>query len=128
MESSSARSLRRGIVESRESSGRAARADDRSKIEDYLLSPFHSVGRFKSVVFNALGYSRDEWRQLDADLRAHLEANEIIETQRNAFGLKYVVGGNLFAPSGAVVDLITVWIILDGATVPRFVTAYPGER
>jgi hypothetical protein len=100
---------------------------DRAKIEDYLLSPFHPVGRFKSVVFNALGYSRDEWRQLDSDLRAHLEANEVIERQRNAFGLKYVVGGNLFAPAGADTDLIAVWIILDGERVPRFVTAYPGK-
>lgn len=101
---------------------------DRAKIEDYLLSPFHPVGRFKSVVFNALGYSRDAWRQLDAHLREHLQENDVIETQRNAFGLKYVVGGNLFAPSGAVADFITVWIILDGESVPRFVTAYPGER
>lgn len=101
---------------------------DRAKIEDYLLSPFHPVGRFKSVVFNALGYSRDAWRQLDTDLREHLQSNDVIERQRNAFGLKYVVGGNLFAPSGAVADFITVWIILDGESVPRFVTAYPGER
>jgi hypothetical protein len=100
---------------------------DRAKTEDYLLSPFHPVGRFKSVVFNALGYSRDAWRQLDAHLREHLQANDVIETQRNAFGLKYVVGGNLVAPSGAIA-FITVWIILDGESVPRFVTAYPGER
>jgi hypothetical protein len=101
---------------------------ERAKTEDYLLSPFHSVGRFKSVVFNALGYSRDDWRKLDADLRTHLQMNEVIETQRNAFGLKYVVSGNLFAASGAVADLIAVWIILDGENVPRFVTAYPGEQ
>jgi hypothetical protein len=101
---------------------------DRAKIEDYLLSPVHPVGRFKSVVFNAMGYSRDSWRQLTADLRDHLNANDFIETKRNEFGLKYVVGGNLFAPSGAVADFFTVWIILDGESVPRFVTAYPGER
>lgn len=101
---------------------------DRTKIEDYLLSPFHPVGRFKSFVFNALGYSRDDWRKLDADLRTHLRMNEVIETQRNAFGLKYVVSGNLLAASGAVADLIAVWIILDGESVPRFVTAYPGEQ
>src|SRR2546423_8793159 len=41
---------------------------DRAKTEDYLLSPVHPVGRFKSVVFSALGYSRDAWQQLDADL------------------------------------------------------------
>jgi hypothetical protein len=101
---------------------------DRSKIEDYLLSPVHPVGRFKSTFFIALGDARDEWRQLEADLLAHLQASKVIETQRNSFGLKYVVGGNLFAPSGAVAALIAVWIILDGESIPRFVTAYPGER
>jgi hypothetical protein len=100
---------------------------DRAKIEDYLLSPFHVVGRFKAVVFNTLGYSRDAWQQLDSDLRKHLHANDVLETQRNTFGLKYVVGGNLLTPSGAVADFFTVWIILDGESVPRFVTAYPGE-
>jgi hypothetical protein len=107
---------------------RSSRKSIGPKIEDYLLSPFHPVGRFKSVVFNTLGYSRDAWRQLEADLRIHVTSNEVIEMQRNAFGLKYVVGGNLFAPSGGVADFITVWIILDGESVPRFVTAYPGER
>jgi hypothetical protein len=93
-----------------------------------ILSPVHPVGRFKSIFFVALGYSREAWRQLEADLRDHLNANDVIETERNRFGLKYVVGGNLFAPSGAVADVIAVWIILDDETVPRLVTAYPGER
>jgi hypothetical protein len=100
---------------------------DRAKVEDYLLSPFHPVGRFKAVVFYALGYSRSSWQQLDSDLWEHLQINDVVETQRNAFGLKYVVGGNLVTPSGAAADFLTVWIILDGESVPRFVTAYPGE-
>jgi hypothetical protein len=101
---------------------------DRAKVEDYLLSPFHPVGRFKAVVFNTLGYSRAAWRQLDADLREHLDVNDVVVTQRNLYGLKYVVGGSLVTPSGAAADFFTVWIILDGESVPRFVTAYPGEE
>jgi hypothetical protein len=41
--------------------------------------------------------------------------------------MKYVVGGTLNGPSGAVADVVTVWIVLDGEDIPRFVTAYPGE-
>src|SRR4051812_11782797 len=100
---------------------------DPTKIRDYLLSQLHPIGRFKSAFFIALGYSQEAWQQLDADLRAHLQAHEIVQTQRNAFGLKYIVSGNLFGPSGAVADLTSVWIVLDGENFPRFVTAYPGE-
>jgi hypothetical protein len=99
---------------------------DREKIEDYLLSPFHPVGRFKAVWFNSLGYLRNEWQELDTALRAHLRSSEVIETERNAFGLKYVVGGNLLTPSGTVANVVAVWIILDHDSAPRFVTAYPG--
>jgi len=99
---------------------------DREKIEDYLLSPFHPVGRFKAAWFGARGYSRNDWQVLDVDLRAHLRTNEVIETERNPFGLKYVVSGNLFTPSGAVAEVAAVWIILDHESAPRFVTAYPG--
>ena len=41
--------------------------------------------------------------------------------------MKYVVSGRLSGPSGDAAGVITVWIILDGESAPRFVTAYPGE-
>jgi len=35
-----------------------------AKVRDYLLSPTHPVGRFKSVFFVALGFSADRWELL----------------------------------------------------------------
>ena len=35
-----------------------------AKVRDYLLSPTHPVGRFKSVFFAALGFSADQWTML----------------------------------------------------------------
>ena len=106
--------------------GRSARIDA-AKIREYLLSPVHPVGRFKSAFFTSLGYSRDAWRRLETDLRAHLEDHEVVQTQPNSYGMKYVVRATLCGPSGAAADVITVWIVLDGESAPRFVTAYPGE-
>lgn len=106
--------------------GRSARIDA-AKIHDYLLSPVHPIGRFKSDFFTSLGYSRDAWRRLEADLQAHLRDHEVVQTQPNPYGMKYVVRGTLCGPSGAAADVITVWIVLDGESAPRFVTAYPGE-
>jgi hypothetical protein len=42
------------------------------KIRDYLLSEVHPVGRYKSAVFRALGYSADQWPVLERDVRALL--------------------------------------------------------
>jgi len=39
------------------------------KLLDYLLSPTHPVGQFKARFFRALGYTNDNWKQLESDLR-----------------------------------------------------------
>jgi hypothetical protein len=41
---------------------------DPAKVRDYLLSPSHPVGRFKSAVFRALGYTQEGWELLRDDL------------------------------------------------------------
>jgi len=92
-----------------------------------LLSSVHPIGRFKSAFFTSLGYSPDDWRRLEAGLLVHAQNHEVIETQPNPYGMKYVVSGRLSGPSGDAAGVITVWIILDGESAPRFVTAYPGE-
>ncbi len=43
------------------------------------------------------------------------------------YGQKYEVRGRLRTPSGALVGMVTVWIILNGEASPRFVTAFPEE-
>ena len=35
-----------------------------AKVRDYLLSVAHPVGRFKAVVFLALGYRAESWERL----------------------------------------------------------------
>ena len=69
------------------------------KVTQLSFTPF---GRFVLTLDNG-----QIWRQLDADLRDHLRANDIIETQRNAFGFKYVVGGNLVTLSGAATQVFS---------------------
>jgi len=98
-----------------------------AKIRDYLLSPVHPLGCFKSSFFTSLGYSQDSWTQLEIDLRTHLRSHAVLQIRRNVYGTKYCVRGRLRGPSGAAADVIAVWIVLDGESTPRFVTAYPGE-
>jgi len=52
---------------------------DSEKLHDYLLSPSHPVGRFKAAFFSSLGYTQENWRQFEADLRRqHLSKDAIL--------------------------------------------------
>lgn len=101
---------------------------DSSKVRDYLLSESHPVGRFKAVFFAALGYSSANWEQLAADLRRHAADHEAVATEANPYGQKFEVRGTLRGPAARSAALVTVWIVLRGEDLPRFVTAYPGPR
>jgi hypothetical protein len=96
------------------------------KLRDYILSPIHPVGRFKSMFFRGLGYSAEAFELLDSDIRSLLVAEaELAEVSK--FGTKYLVRGLLSGPNGRSGLIITVWIILSGEAAPRFVTAYPED-
>jgi hypothetical protein len=43
---------------------------ERVKLEGYLLSEVHPVGRFKARFFASLGFTAHDWRELDAALRS----------------------------------------------------------
>ncbi len=99
---------------------------DADKLQDYLLSPEHPVGRFKAAFFRSLGYSRANWAQLEGDLRLHL-SEDVSDTVETRYGAKYVIRAKLKGPNGETVEILSDWIILSEEDVPRFVTAYPGE-
>jgi hypothetical protein len=96
-----------------------------AKIRDYLLSSEHPVGRAKAHFFQALGFGQPDWPQLQEALRTLARTGDAGLGEANAFGQKYVVRGMLQGPTGAG-EAVTVWIVLQGEAVPRFVTAYPG--
>jgi hypothetical protein len=98
----------------------------REKIDAYLLSAAHLVGRHKAVFFGSLGYAQDEWQILERDLRefAGREAQPTIETQ---YGKKYEVRGTITGPNGRTARIVTAWIVRNGEDFPRFITAHPED-
>ena len=99
---------------------------DPVKIRDYLLSPSHPVGRFKARFFEALGYTVDQAERLEQDIRNLLLTTEPQVRERTKFGQKYEIRGVIAGPRNRSAELVTVWIVLAGEEVPRFITAYPG--
>jgi hypothetical protein len=99
-----------------------------AKVQDYLLSREHSVGRFKAAFFASLGYDAARWQELEADLRNLAQSAEARLGDRTRYGQKYEIDGTLIGPRGKSASVRTVWIVRFGEEVPRFVTAFPGGR
>jgi hypothetical protein len=99
---------------------------DAAKVRDYLLSPEHPVGRFKAAFFASVGYTRQDWERLRQDFVSIARSSDATSGQLSAFGQKYEVRGSIEGPTGSRFEVVTVWIVLNGESAPRFVTAYPG--
>jgi hypothetical protein len=98
---------------------------DPVKLHGYLLSRSHPVGRFKAAFFHALGYSSEEWRHLESDLRSQHLSRDATREDQTPYGRKYVIRDTLVGPSGSAADVVSVWVLRTGEEIPRFVTAYP---
>jgi hypothetical protein len=98
---------------------------DPTKLHGYLLSRNHPVGRFKAAFFSALGYSPENWRQFEADLRNQHLSRDAAPEARTSYGRKYAISATLVGPLGRSADVVSIWVVRAGEDFPRFVTAYP---
>lgn len=95
------------------------------KLNNYLLSNSHLVGRIKAKLFQSLGFTRRNADELERGLLklAHdAEVRDIISSQ---YGKKFIIEGAIETPSGNKIAIRSIWIIETGAESPRLVTAYP---
>lgn len=96
-----------------------------SKLNDYLLSETHSVGRSKAKFWLGVGFDRTNVDLLEQGLIAMAHSEDVKDVVSSAHGTKYVVEGSLRTPAGSIIQVRTVWIVDVGQDRPRFVTAYP---
>ncbi len=107
--------------------GRDRAVIEPAKLQDYLLSSTHPIGRFKAVLFFALGYTADNWQVLRDDLLELARTNEATPGAESPHGEKFEVRATLTGPNGRAADIVTVWIVRSAEVFPRFVTAYPSD-
>jgi hypothetical protein len=96
-----------------------------SKLLDYLLASDHVSGRSKAVFLNNLGFRKDQPGILRRALLQHAADNAVSSVQIAPFGIKYVIEGGIFGPTGSAAMIRSVWFVEAGERGPRFVTAYP---
>jgi len=97
----------------------------REKITEYLLSLDHAVGKGKAKFLRSHGFDMLNWRRLEQQLVSIAKLNDVGQEVRTQRGIKYVIDGLLHTPTGARVNLRTVWFVEFGQRRPRLITAYP---
>lgn len=97
----------------------------RAKLEDYLLSETHAVGRSKAKFLRMFGFNKHNIHSLEERLLSIAHAEEVSEVHSSPHGEKYTIDGSLQTPVKKLVRVRTVWIIDKDQDRPRFVTAYP---
>ena len=94
------------------------------KIRDYVLNPRHPVGGPKAVWFASIGYTLENWQDLADDLLRLARQGDFI-AKPSPFGVKYEVLGEIGRSGHKPATVLSVWIV-EGNSLPRLVTAYPG--
>ncbi len=98
---------------------------DPAKIQDYLLSTSHPVGRFKARFFVGLGFRADDWGSLAQALRSQHLTRDAVTAELDQFGQRFVVSAIIQGPAAGA-PVVSVWLVRTGEDFARFVTAYPG--
>ncbi len=98
------------------------------KLRDYALNPDHSSGGYKAAFFTQMGYSRQDWQQLEQDIRAQHLHHPAKPGKPSPHGTKYTITAPLQGPHGEARQVTTVWIIRIASDVPEMVTIEPAPR
>jgi len=101
---------------------------DPVKLQDYVLSDAHPIGRFKAAIFRQMGYTRKSWERFAEDIHTQHLALDAELGEKTKYGQKYIITGGIKGPSGKVIKLKSIWIILKGEDLPRLITIYRGEE
>lgn len=96
----------------------------RDKVQDYLLSPQHPIGRTKALFFNAFGFRAEHPEVMEFALHEHGRYSELASEERTTIGRRFVAEGILRSPDGRNPLVRSVWYCSNGQDA-HLVTAYP---
>ena len=97
----------------------------REKLQGYLLSESHPIGRHKAAALARAGFEMADWSDLEQQLLAIARSEQVVEVISGPHGAKYVIDGYIESANAEPMRMRTVWMVKEGQTEPRLVTAYP---
>ena len=98
------------------------------KLLKYLLAGNPVKANDTAKLFSLFGYSTENASILKNQLKEIASGCEVESIGENDYGIFYVVSDEIKTPSGKMLLLQTVWHVMDGSEVARFVTAYPKKQ
>ena len=102
--------------------------DIQEKLMSYVLNLDHGVGKHKAIVFErALGYNASNAGALERQIRRGLMRYRAESVGHNGYGRKYRTIMRITGPNGKQ-PVQVGWIILDGESFSRMVTAYVDDK
>jgi hypothetical protein len=101
---------------------------ERAKLTEYLLNAAHPDNGGKAAFFQSQGFHPANWHALADALVEMARDAEVVKNVASRHGEKYILAGRLRALGGKRPLVRSVWIVDQGATAPRLVTAYPQEE
>lgn len=97
----------------------------REKLVEYLLNIEHERGGSKAALLREFGYSRENWEQLEQDIRKfHLDA-DVRFVRETLYGTRYEISELMETPTGRTLQVRTIWQVDEGMDYPRLITLFP---
>lgn len=98
----------------------------RLKLTQYLL--VWRKNRDKSRWLAQAGYTLENWRTLEQDLRRQILPREATPTECTKYGQIYEIAGKLTGPNGKTLAVRTVWMTETATSVTKFITMFPDKQ
>lgn len=93
------------------------------KLTHYLLVP--KARNDQSKWLGQAGYTLDNWRQLEIDLRLQVLSQNAIKDETNLYGDVYRIEGEWQGPNGRTIRAVTIRMTEHESEQTKFITMYP---
>lgn len=98
----------------------------REKITEYLLKEREHDD--KSKFLGRAGYLLISPDQLENDLRQQILALEADLSEKNEYGDRYQIRGELKGPNNVVLKVVTIWMHESATDAWKFITLFPDTK
>jgi hypothetical protein len=95
------------------------------KLTRYLL--VHKDKNDKSKFLEQAGYTIENWKILESDLRLLFTNGVVIFEDENEYGRNYSVSGLLIGPNSQTLKVKTIWMYDTRKELTKFITLYPDK-
>jgi hypothetical protein len=97
-----------------------------AKLKDYLLVWRGKDDKSKWLAI--AGYTADNWRQLEKDLRLQILPLDAEFVEKTQFGQMFEIRGVLVGPNGIQLFLRSFWLLESDSRQTKFITLYPDRE